>query len=85
MKIIYTAKIDTIKTIKPLCIFLKHTYPIIKYTLMMQIMDIEWVHYDGNYNTHAQNDYFVEVGHFDEMMAYNNGMCSKYMIGMVYE
>jgi hypothetical protein len=84
MKIVYNATSDQIKKRKPLGIFLKHTRPI-KYTLMMQIMDIYWVHYDGSYNTHTQNDYFVDVGNFDEMMAYQNGMCAKYMFAMVYQ
>jgi len=76
-----------IKKHKPIAIFLKHTHQRpIKYTLMMQIMDLgRWVHYDGSYNTHTQNDYFVDVGNFDEMMAYQNGMCAKYMIAAVYQ
>lgn len=85
MKIIYNPTIDQMNKLKPLGIFLKHTYPSIKYTLMMQITDIGWVHYDGNYNTHIQNDYFVELGNYDEMMSYNNRMCSKYMFAIVYE
>jgi hypothetical protein len=74
-----------IKKRKPIAIFLKHPHPT-KYTLMMKIMDMGgWVHYDGSYNTHTQNDYFVDVGNFDEMMAYQNGMCVKYMIAVVYQ
>jgi hypothetical protein len=76
-----------IKKHKPIAIFLKHPHThAIKYTLMMKIMDSgRWVHYDGSYNTHTQNDYFVDVGNFDEMMAYQNGMCAKYMFAAVYQ
>jgi hypothetical protein len=84
-KIINNATPTQITKRKPLAIFLKHTHPIVKYTLMMQIKDIGWVHYDGCYNTHTQNDYFVEVGNFDEMMAYQNRMCEKHMFAMVYD
>jgi hypothetical protein len=88
-KIVYndtTSHIE-IKKRKPIAIFLKHTHPRpIKYTLMMKIMDLgRWVHYDGSYNTHRQNDYFVDVGNFDEMLAYQNGMCAKYMFATVYQ
>lgn len=56
-----------------------------KYTLFMKIRDILWVYYDGSFDINIQNDYFVEIGSFQDVLSYRNGMYEKYKNTFIYE
>jgi hypothetical protein len=56
-----------------------------KYTLFMKIRDILWVYYDGSYDINIQNDYFVEIGSFQDVLSYRNGIYEKYKNTFIYE